>query len=127
MPLFNEKILCGLGRSLHVTGRLDTDGVRQALVNLRRFAELVRAMGIGRIDCVATAAVRDAEDGADFVAEVKRTCQLDVRVLSGTEEAELSALGVLAGLPNADGVVGDLGGGVSHRIPPNGSSSSRYL
>jgi exopolyphosphatase/guanosine-5'-triphosphate,3'-diphosphate pyrophosphatase len=111
LPLFNEKILCGLGRGLHVTGRLDTDGVRQALVNLQRFAELVRAMGIQRIDCVATAAVRDAEDGADFVAEVKRTCQLDVRVLSGTEEAELSALGVLAGLPNADGVVGDLGGG----------------
>ena len=111
LPLFNEKILCGLGRSLHLTGRLDGDGVRQALVNLQRFAELVRAMGIGVVDCVATAAVRDAEDGADFVAEVKRTCKFDVRVLSGAEEAEFSALGVLAGVPDADGVVGDLGGG----------------
>lgn len=111
MPLFNEKILCGLGRSLHLTGRLDGDGVRQALVNLQRFAKLVQAMGVGQVECVATAAVRDAEDGPDFVKEVKRTCELDVRVLSGTEEAEISALGVLAGVPDADGVVGDLGGG----------------
>lgn len=111
LPLFNEKILCGLGRSLHLTGRLDADGVRQALDNLQRFSELVRAMGVEQVDCVATAAVRDAEDGADFVAEVKRTCNFEVRVLSGTEEAEFSALGVLAGVPEADGVIGDLGGG----------------
>lgn len=109
--LFNEKIFCGLGRSLHSTGRLEPDGIVQALANLQRFAELVDAMGIAEVECVATAAVRDAEDGPEFVAEVKRLCGLDVRVLSGTEEAELSGLGVLAGMPEADGVMGDLGGG----------------
>jgi exopolyphosphatase/guanosine-5'-triphosphate,3'-diphosphate pyrophosphatase len=109
--LFNEKIFCGLGRSIHSTGRLDPDGITQALANLQRFAELVEAMGISQVETVATAAVREAEDGPDFVRTVKNLCGLDVRVLTGPEEAELSGLGVLAGLPEADGVMGDLGGG----------------
>lgn len=109
--LFNEKIFCGLGRTLHSTGRLNPDGIAQALANLQRFAELVDAMGVVQVDTVATAAVREAEDGPDFTAQVKRLCGLDVRVLSGAEEAELSGLGVLAGVPEADGVMGDLGGG----------------
>lgn len=111
LPLFNERILCGLGRNLHDTGRLDPEGIDQALLNIERFGVLLRAMGVARFDAIATAAVRDAEDGAEFAAEVERRCGFRVRVLSGAEEAELSALGVLSGLPEADGVVGDLGGG----------------
>ncbi len=111
LPLLNERVMCGLGRSLHDTGRLDPDGVEQALLNIERFGVLLRAMGVTRFDAVATAAVRDAEDGAGFVAEVERRCGFHVRVLSGAEEAEMAALGVLSGAPGADGVVGDLGGG----------------
>ena len=111
LPMLNERILCGLGRSLHATGRLDPEGVEQALLNIERFGVLLRAMGVTRFDVIATAAVRDAEDGAKFVAEVERRCGFRVRVLSGAEEAEMAALGVLSGMPGADGVVGDLGGG----------------
>ena len=111
LPLFNERILCGLGRSLHDTGRLDPEGIEQALLNIERFGVLLRSMGVARFDAIATAAVRDAEDGAEFVDEVERRCGFRVRVLSGAEEAELAALGVLSGAPGADGVVGDLGGG----------------
>ena len=111
LPMFNERILCGLGRNLHDTGRLDPEGIEGALLNVERFGVLLRAMGVTRFDAIATAAVRDAEDGAKFVAEVERRCGIRVRVLSGAEEAELAALGVLSGAPVADGVVGDLGGG----------------
>ena len=111
LPMFNERILCGLGRNLHDTGRLDPQGVEQALLNIERFGVLLRSMGVARFDAVATAAVRDAEDGAEFVAEVEGRCGVRVRVLSGAEEAEMAALGVLSGAPGADGVVGDLGGG----------------
>ena len=111
LPLFNEKILCGLGRNLHDTGRLDPEGIEHALVNLERFGMLLRAMGVARFDAIATAAVRDAGDGPAFVAEVERRCGIRVRVLSGAEEAEMAALGVLSGSPEADGVMGDLGGG----------------
>ena len=110
-PIFNERVLCGLGRGLARTGRLHPDGRERALENIARFVVLARHMGVGRLDILATAAVRDASDGSKFVAELERRCRSPVRVLSGQEEARLSALGVLSGLPTADGAMGDLGGG----------------
>jgi len=108
--LFNEKVMCGLGRSLEQTGRLDKAGTELALTNLARFADLVGAMRISTIDAVATAAVREAADGPAFVAKIGARCGLKVRILSGAEEAEMSALGVLSGIPQAHGIMGDLGG-----------------
>jgi len=109
--LLNEKVMCGLGRGLENTDRLNADGVALAKTNLQRFIALARAAGASRIDVLATAAVRDAEDGAEFVNDIEKRFSIRVRVLPGAEEGRLSALGVLAGIPEASGVVGDLGGG----------------
>jgi len=109
--LFNEKVLCGLGRGLDETGRLNEEGVDSALINLSRFVRLAKTMGVGRLDLLATAAVRDASNGAEFARAVKRRCGVPVRIISGAEEAKFSALGVLSGTPDADGMMGDLGGG----------------
>ncbi len=111
MPIFNEKILCGLGRGLERTGKLNPEGVKLAIENLARFGRIAAAMGLERLDLLATAAARDASDGAAFVAEVERITGSRVRILDGTEEARLSAHGVLSGIPEADGAMGDLGGG----------------
>lgn len=110
LAVFNEKVLCGLGRAVAASGRLDSERCAFALKNLARFAELTRVMELDRVETVATAAVRDAENGARFVDEVERRCKLKVRVLTGEEEAELSALGVVAAIPEADGLMGDIGG-----------------
>ena len=109
--LFNEKVLCGLGRGLDSSGRLNEAGVESALVNLARFVRLAKAMGVARLDMLATAAVRDAANGAEFAATVRRRCGVPVRILSGAEEARTSALGVVSGIADADGMMGDLGGG----------------
>lgn len=111
VPLFNEKILCGLGRGLDGSGQLNPEGVQLALNTLRRFVGLARAMKLQRLDLLATAAVRDASNGPTFVQEVESLCGLPVRVLTGAEESRLSAEGVLSGQPNARGFMGDLGGG----------------
>jgi len=111
VPVFNERVFAGLGRDIARTGRLDAAGVALARTNLRRFARLGAAMGVARFDVLATAAVREAENGPEFVAEIEALCGAPVQVLSGQDEARLSALGVLAGWPEADGVMGDLGGG----------------
>jgi exopolyphosphatase/guanosine-5'-triphosphate,3'-diphosphate pyrophosphatase len=117
--LFNEKVLCGLGRGLGINGdgRLNLEGIELARVNLQRFIALSRAIGAARLDVLATAAMRDAEDGKQFVEEIERRFAIRVRVLTGREEGRLSALGVLSGIPDAAGIVGDLGGGSVELVP----------
>ncbi|MCB2103024.1 MAG: Ppx/GppA family phosphatase [Rhodobacterales bacterium] len=111
IPMFNEKVQCQLGRHLGETGKLYPEGRDEALRSLARFACLARAMGVERLDLVATAAVREAEDGPAFVDEVRRDLNLDINVISGEEEARLAAMGLLSGVPHADGLLGDIGGG----------------
>lgn len=108
--VFNEKVLCGLGRTLASTGRLDPKGIERALAALQRFTALRGQIGIDTLIIAATAAVRDAEDGPDFLQKAEKICGFKITLVSGAEEARLSAQGVLSGIPDADGVVGDLGG-----------------
>src|SRR6267378_4257930 len=110
-PLLNERVLCGLGRGIASTGRLNAEGKTLALVNLRRFVTLARAVGVEHLAVLATAAVRDASDGRSFAAAVEAECRVPVEIIDGAEEARLSATGVLAGIPEARGLVVDLGGG----------------
>lgn len=111
LPIFNEKVMCGLGRGLARTDRLSPEGSKAALVNLLRFKQLADGMKVGRVDLLATAAVRDAADGPAFIAQVERMTGLTVQIVAGEREAQLAALGVLSGTPDAKGLVGDLGGG----------------
>ena len=111
LPLFNEKVFCGLGRSVSATGRIDAEAADRTVATLRRFALLLDAMQVDQVQAVATAAVRDAENGADFVRQLSGESGFAVKLISGLDEARLAALGVLAGNPRASGLVGDLGGG----------------
>ncbi len=110
-PLFNEKVLCGIGRGMVSTGALHRAGTVRALQALGRFRTLIDGMGVWELQVVATAAVRDASNGDEFVADATNEIGVPVRILTGKEEARLAAYGVLSGIPDADGLVGDLGGG----------------
>lgn len=110
-PLFNEKVLAGLGRQVQSTRRLAPDAIDRAHAALRRFRLLCDILQVERVIAVATAACREAENGPAFVAEAERICRTKIDVLSGEREAELSALGVVSGIQDADGLVGDFGGG----------------
>jgi exopolyphosphatase/guanosine-5'-triphosphate,3'-diphosphate pyrophosphatase len=122
LPVFNEKVLCGLARELDVTGHLHAPGVEMALNNIERFAALARNMKVRRLDLLATAAVRDAADGAAFVGQIEARTGLTTRIISGEEEARLSGLGVMCGIPAADGVMGDLGGGSLELVALSGNA-----
>lgn len=111
LPLFNEKVICRLGEGLARSGRLAPERMRQALESLARFGALAEALDLERLFLLATAAVRQARNGEAFVRDVERLLGGRVRVLDGEEEARFAALGVLSGMPDADGVAGDLGGG----------------
>ena len=110
-PVFNERELCGLGATLAETGALAPEAVEPALDALRRFAAAASALGVGSLDAVTTAAVRDAIDGARFCAAVARETGFSLRILTGEEEARYAALGVVSAFPAASGLMADLGGG----------------
>ena len=110
-PLYNEKVLCGLGRHVATTGRLDEDAVEKALRALARFRVLCDTMGIEEVMVLATAAARDASNGPAFLDAASEACDCTILLLSGAREAKLSALGVISGFHEPVGIVGDMGGG----------------
>lgn len=108
--LFNEKVLAGLGRGLSETGAIADSALTLAGEALARFAAVAREMEVTRLRTVATAAVREASNGPALIATARRL-GLEVELLSGEQEATAAGHGVLSGIPDADGIVGDLGGG----------------
>ena len=112
MPIFNEKAVLRLGLGLQSSGRLNEDGVARALNVMRRYYLIAKAMGADPFEVLATAAVRDARNGPEFVASLRAHMpNVPIRILSGQQEAAYSADGVLCGIPDADGILADLGGG----------------
>lgn len=110
-PLFNEKVLCGLGRSLATTGQLHQKGAKRALLALRRFRAIANQLGASKLHVIATAAAREAKNGPEFIAHAQEICGDSISVLSGRKEAKLAAYGVMAGNHETDGLAADLGGG----------------
>jgi len=108
--VWNEKVAARLGRDLSDTGRIPEEAADEALAALARYALILGDLGIEDVQTVATAAARDAENGAEFLGRVA-DLGLAPRLLSGEEEACASAMGALGAFPGARGVVADLGGG----------------
>ncbi|MGD9915090.1 MAG: exopolyphosphatase [Rhizobiaceae bacterium] len=109
--LFNEKMLAGLGRGIVSTGKLDPEGVTRAVEEFRRFRALSDQASAEQLYVIATAAAREAQNGPDFITRAEQILGTEIRVLSGREEAQYSALGIISGFHRPDGIAGDLGGG----------------
>lgn len=109
--MFNEKVLCGLGRNVATTGRLGDEAKERAIRALARFRAIAGVFKVKSVQAFATAAAREAENGAQFIAEGQKACGAPIRVLTGEEEARLAAQGIVMGITDPDGIVGDLGGG----------------
>jgi exopolyphosphatase/guanosine-5'-triphosphate,3'-diphosphate pyrophosphatase len=110
-PVFNEKILCGLGKGVGLTGKLNEEGVTRAIAALKRFRILSKQIGARDVFAIATAAAREAKNGADFIGRAEDALGTSIDVLTGKQEARFASMGVMAAIPGADGIVGDLGGG----------------
>lgn len=111
LPLFNEKYMCALGKGLARTGKLNPQGVESAKAVIARFLVMAKRLRVESLDIVATAAVRDAENGKEFVRYLEREHGIEVTVITGEREAELAAQGILASVNEPFGISADLGGG----------------
>lgn len=102
-----------IGEGLAASGRLGEKAIARALNTLDEFAELCRRRGLSghEIDAVATSAIRDAENGGEFLEHVRLLTGLDVRLLSREQEARYGYLAAVHSTTLTDGCVLDLGGG----------------
>jgi exopolyphosphatase / guanosine-5'-triphosphate,3'-diphosphate pyrophosphatase len=126
-PIYNEKVLCGLGRHVATTGRLDEEAVDRALRALARFRVLCDTMQVSDVFVLATAAARDASNGPAFLEAAEKACGCPISLLSGAEEARASALGIIAGFYQPDGIVGDMGGGSLELVDVKGATIGKGI
>ena len=108
-----------LGRGVDSSGRLDPESVAQTLAAIMEFAQKARDLGAEKIVGVATAALREVSDGGDFIAQVKARAGIDLEIITGETEAQLSYLAVTRGLqldPAAKLLIVDIGGGSTELI-----------
>ncbi|BDW83290.1 hypothetical protein MACH24_27280 [Erythrobacter sp. Dej080120_24] len=123
MVILNEKVTARLGRDIGKDGRLADEAIALALRGLERFALLLDDLGIDDVETVATAAVREASNGPEFVEQLE-ALGFKPRILSGEEEARISASGVIGAFPGARGSVADLGGGSLELVHIAGDETS---
>ena len=123
----NEKAICAIGRDMVTTGHLHREGMKMALESLARFRMLADAHRVEAREAVATAAARDAANGQEFIRQAEAAWGSPIRILSGEEEARLAAEGVLAGMPQANGLVADLGGGSLDMVTVRDGSTGHAL
>jgi exopolyphosphatase/guanosine-5'-triphosphate,3'-diphosphate pyrophosphatase len=123
----NEKAICAIGRDMVSTGHLHREGMKLALEALARFRMLADAHRVDAREAVATAAARDAGNGQEFIRQAEAAWGSPIRILSGEEEARLAAEGVLSGMPSAEGLVADLGGGSLDMVTVSGGKTGNAL
>ena len=126
IPIFNEKTQCGLGKNLSFSKNLSQDSCSKAFRSIDRYIQISNSMK-AELFIVATAAIREAEDGKDFTNKVNNKFNVNVNILSSREEARYSSLGVISSFSNPNGVIGDLGGGSLELTSTSDSSFNRTV
>ncbi|MEN3930927.1 exopolyphosphatase [Microvirga sp. W0021] len=126
-PIYNEKMLCGLGRNVQITKKLPADGMEKALKALSRFRLICEQLQVQDIRVLATAAARDASNGPAFLAKAEKIIGRQVELISGEREAYLSGLGVISSFYKPNGIVGDLGGGSLELVEVDGMETGKGI
>jgi exopolyphosphatase / guanosine-5'-triphosphate,3'-diphosphate pyrophosphatase len=120
-PIERRSTVTRLGRGVDLTGRLAAEAIEAACGAVGPYLATVEEMGVEGVDAIATSAVRDADNGGAFIAELRERFALSARVLDGEEEARLTYLGATSETaPEVPTLVIDIGGGSTEMIVGEG-------
>ncbi len=120
-PIDRRSRVTRLGRGVDLSGRLSAEAIEDVCGVIGEYVEAIEELGAGRVDAIATSAVRDAANGSAFVAELRERFALSARVLDGEEEARLTYLGATSEhVPTEPTLVIDIGGGSTELIVGSG-------
>lgn len=116
--IVDKNDIARLGEGLRETGRISDEALERNAKSVAAFAAEAKENGVDKIVSVGTMALRSAANSGDFTERVKELCGVEVRIIPGEEEARLSYLAILSGMPVPDGdlVIFDTGGGSTEFI-----------
>jgi exopolyphosphatase / guanosine-5'-triphosphate,3'-diphosphate pyrophosphatase len=114
-----------LGRGVDLSGHLSGEAIEDVCAAIGGYVEMIEDLGVETVDAIATSAVRDADNGGAFVAELRERFALSARVLAGEEEARSTYLGATSEAPpSTPTLVVDIGGGSTEVVVGKGSEVS---
>jgi exopolyphosphatase / guanosine-5'-triphosphate,3'-diphosphate pyrophosphatase len=124
-PIERRSTVTRLGRGVDLSGRLAAEAIEAACAAIDPYMATLRELGVEAVDAVATSAVRDAENGSAFIAELRERFALSARVLDGDEEARLTYMGATSEhLPEVPTLVLDIGGGSTEMVVGEGREAA---
>jgi exopolyphosphatase/guanosine-5'-triphosphate,3'-diphosphate pyrophosphatase len=124
-PVERRSTVTRLGRGVDLSGRLSAEAIEEACAAIGEYVTTYKELGAESVEAIATSAVRDAENGSAFVAELRERFALSARVLDGGEEARLTYLGTTSErAPTEPTLVVDIGGGSTELIVGTGAEIS---
>lgn len=111
--LYREKVMIRLGEGVFLKGRLDKNSMRRALTALITFKKIITGLHVKKVIAVGTSALREAQNGSWLIQEIKKYTGIEIRIISGLEEAKLIATGILKNECIGNKKIGfiDIGGG----------------
>lgn len=116
-----------LGEGLDKTGQISPEAMERNVAAVAAFRAKAEELGADQVVAVGTMALRSAKNSGEFVEKVKAACGVEVQIIPGEEEARLSYLAILSGLPlqGGDLVVFDTGGGSTEFIFGRGAEVTK--
>jgi exopolyphosphatase/guanosine-5'-triphosphate,3'-diphosphate pyrophosphatase len=121
-PLERRSTVTRLGRGVDLSGHLSSEAIEDVCAAIGGYVGAIEELGAETVDAIATSAVRDADNGSAFVAELRERFALSARVLDGDEEARSTYIGATAEAPPTEPtLVVDIGGGSTELIVGQGS------
>jgi len=124
-PLERLSTVTRLGRGVDLSGHLASEAIEDVCTAIDGYVGIVEELGAEEVDAIATSAVRDADNGSAFVAELRERFALSARVLDGEEEARSTYMGATSeALPSEPTLVVDIGGGSTELIVGSGRDIS---
>jgi exopolyphosphatase/guanosine-5'-triphosphate,3'-diphosphate pyrophosphatase len=124
-PLERRSTVTRLGRGVDLSGRLASEAIEDVCTAVGGYVEILEELGAEAVEVIATSAVRDADNGSAFVAELRERFALSARVLDGEEEARATYLGATSEAPPTEPtLVVDIGGGSTELVVGSGDEIS---
>ncbi len=115
--IYSERIITRLGEGISDNGLINRQAITRSINTLKNFSNVISSRDVYKTSAVATSALRDADNSSNFIKKAKEETGLEIKVITGKQEAELTATGMLLDMPiSKPALMADIGGGSTELI-----------